>query len=96
MWLLRQAVQRGLVGAATFVVDRGAIGRPLGLPGDGLHALLTFRPRGLMVRSGARRLNRRWWRLHRRALIRVRAQAPCRMARRLRWRHRGRDAFGQA
>jgi hypothetical protein len=38
--LLHQAVQRGLLGAVTLVVDRGAIGRPVGLPTDGLHALL--------------------------------------------------------
>jgi hypothetical protein len=37
--LLHQAVQRGLLRAVTLVVDRGAIGRPLGLPADGLHAL---------------------------------------------------------
>ena len=29
--LLHQAVQRGLLGAVAFVVERGAIGRPLGL-----------------------------------------------------------------
>ena len=38
--LLHQAVQRGLLGAVTRVVDRGTIGRPVGLPTDGLHALL--------------------------------------------------------
>ena len=38
--LLHQAVQRGLLGAVAFVVERGAIGRPLGLPADGLHARL--------------------------------------------------------
>jgi hypothetical protein len=35
--LLHQAVQRGLFRAVALVVDRGAIGRPLGLPVDGLH-----------------------------------------------------------
>ncbi|HMO45435.1 MAG TPA: hypothetical protein PKB14_05395 [Rubrivivax sp.] len=35
--LLHQAIQRGLLGAMAFVVERGAIGRPLGLPADGLH-----------------------------------------------------------
>ena len=35
--LLHQAVQRGLLGAVALVLDRGAIGRPLGLPADGLH-----------------------------------------------------------
>jgi hypothetical protein len=35
--LLHQAVQRGLLGAMAFVVDRDAIRRPLGLPADGLH-----------------------------------------------------------
>jgi len=41
--LLHQAVQRGLLGPVTFVVDRGAIRRPdrrIGLPADGLHAML--------------------------------------------------------
>jgi hypothetical protein len=38
--LLHQAVQRGLLRAVALVVDRGAIGRPLGLPADGLHATL--------------------------------------------------------
>ena len=38
--LLHQAVQRGLFRAASLVVDRGAIRRPLGLPADGLHARL--------------------------------------------------------
>ncbi|HEY6356491.1 MAG TPA: hypothetical protein VIY30_18560 [Burkholderiaceae bacterium] len=41
--LLHQAVQRGLFGAVAFVVERGAIRRPLGLPADGLHDGL---PRG--------------------------------------------------
>jgi hypothetical protein len=35
--LLHQAVQRGLLGAVAFVVERGAIRRPLGLPANGLH-----------------------------------------------------------
>ena len=34
------AVQRGVCGAVALVVDRGAIRRPLGLPADGLHAML--------------------------------------------------------
>ena len=38
--LLHQTVQRGLLGAVTFAVDRGAIGRPPGLSADGLHARL--------------------------------------------------------
>ena len=38
--LLHQAVQRGLIRSMALVVDRGAIGRPLGLPADGLHARL--------------------------------------------------------
>ena len=41
--LLHQAVQRGVFGAVTLVVDRGAIGRPLGLLHRGLHALLMSR-----------------------------------------------------
>jgi hypothetical protein len=36
--LLHQAVQRGLLGAVAFVVDRGAIRRQFGLPADGSHA----------------------------------------------------------
>lgn len=47
--LLHQAVQRGLLGAARLIVNSGASGRRLGPPGDGLHALLTFRPLGFMV-----------------------------------------------
>ena len=38
--LLNQAVQRGLFGAVSLIVQRGAIGRPLpctGLPAVGLH-----------------------------------------------------------
>jgi len=35
--LLYQAVQRGLLGAVALVVDRGAIGRPLGLLRRGSH-----------------------------------------------------------
>ena len=38
--LLHQALQRALLGAVAFVVERGAIGRPLGLSADGLHARL--------------------------------------------------------
>ena len=38
--LLHKAVQRGLFRAVAFVVDRGAVRRPLGLPADGLHARL--------------------------------------------------------
>ena len=38
--LLHQAVQRGLLGAVTLVVERAANGRPVGLPTGGLHALL--------------------------------------------------------
>jgi len=34
--LLHQAVQRGLLGAVAFVVERGAIGRPLGVLSRGL------------------------------------------------------------
>ena len=39
--LLYQAVQRGLRWAVALVVNRDAIRRPLGLPADGLHAMLT-------------------------------------------------------
>ena len=35
--LLYQPLQVGLLGAVAFVVERGAIGLPLGLPADGLH-----------------------------------------------------------
>ena len=38
--LLYEAVQRGLRWAVALVVNRGAIRRPLGLPADGLHAML--------------------------------------------------------
>ena len=38
--LLHQAVKRGLLGAVAFVVERGAIRRPLGLPADGLRDAL--------------------------------------------------------
>jgi hypothetical protein len=38
--LLNQAVQRGLLRSVALVVERGAIGRPLGLPAYGLHARL--------------------------------------------------------
>ena len=41
LWL-DQAVQRGLLRAVAFVVNRGAIRCPLGLPVDGLHAWLTM------------------------------------------------------
>ena len=37
---LQQAVQRGLLGTVALVVNRRAIGRPMGLPTVGLHALL--------------------------------------------------------
>ncbi len=35
--LPHQAIQRGLPGAAAFVVERDPIRRPLELPADGLH-----------------------------------------------------------
>jgi hypothetical protein len=38
--LLHQAVQRGLLRSVALVVDRGAIGRPLGLLSRGLHVRL--------------------------------------------------------
>lgn len=38
--LLHQAVQRGLPGAVVLVVDRAAVGRPLGQAADGMHARL--------------------------------------------------------
>ena len=38
--LLHQAVQRGLLWAVALAVDRDAIGRPLGLPANGLQAWL--------------------------------------------------------
>ena len=38
--LLHQVVQRALFRAMTLVVNREAIGRPLRLPADGLHARL--------------------------------------------------------
>jgi hypothetical protein len=41
--LLHQAVQRGLLGAVAFVVDRGAIGSPLGLLRRGSHDGLPAR-----------------------------------------------------
>lgn len=41
--LLHRAVQGSLLGAVTFVVDRGAIRRPVGLLTDGVHALFTSR-----------------------------------------------------
>ena len=51
--LLHQAVQRGLLGAVALVVDRGATLRPMGLPTDGLHALLTSRLWLFTVSDGA-------------------------------------------
>ncbi len=39
VWL-NKVVQRGLLGAVALAVDRGYIGRPLGLPADGLHEVL--------------------------------------------------------
>ena len=48
--LLRQAIQRRLLGAMAFVVEWRAIVRPLGLPADGLHDGL---PRRLAPRSQA-------------------------------------------
>ena len=36
--LLHQAVLRDPLGAVAFAVARGGIGRPLGLPVDGVHA----------------------------------------------------------
>ena len=38
--LLHEAVQRSLFSAVAFVVDRGSMLRPLGLPAAGLHARL--------------------------------------------------------
>jgi hypothetical protein len=38
--LLHQALPRGLLGVVTFVVDRGAVRRPLGLPAEGWRARL--------------------------------------------------------
>jgi hypothetical protein len=40
--LLRQAVQRGLLRAMALVLERGAIGRLLGLPANGLHVELPW------------------------------------------------------
>jgi hypothetical protein len=40
---LHHAVQRGLLGSVAFVVDRGAIGSPLGLLRRGLHDGLPVR-----------------------------------------------------
>ena len=51
--LLHRAVQRGLLGKVALVVDRGAIQRPVGLPTDGLHALLTTRLWCRTVSGGA-------------------------------------------
>jgi hypothetical protein len=41
--LLHQAVKRGLLGAVAFVVERGAIGSPLGLLRRGSHDGLPVR-----------------------------------------------------
>ena len=41
--LLYQAVQGGLLGTMAFVVERGAIRCPLGLPANGLHDGLPVR-----------------------------------------------------
>ena len=38
--LLHQAVHSGLIWAVSLVEERRAIGRPLGLPADGVHARL--------------------------------------------------------
>jgi hypothetical protein len=38
--LLHQSAERGLLEAVALAVERGAIGRPLGLPADGLHVSL--------------------------------------------------------
>ena len=59
--LLHKAVQRGLLGPVAFVVDRGAIGRPVGLPTDGLHALLTSRLWWFTVSDGAAPRQRTEW-----------------------------------
>jgi hypothetical protein len=53
--LLHKAVQRGLLGAVALVVDRGAIRRPVGLPTDGLHALLMSKLWCFTVSSQAAR-----------------------------------------
>jgi hypothetical protein len=45
---LHQAVKSGLLGAVMLAMKRGAIRRPMGLPGNGVHALLAFRPWGAM------------------------------------------------
>jgi hypothetical protein len=46
--LLRQAVQRGLVGAVALIVQRGAIGHLLGLPAGGARGRFRgVRPHGL-------------------------------------------------
>jgi hypothetical protein len=55
--LLHQVVQSGLPSAVSLVVDRGAIGRPLGLPEIGLHARFP-KWRARTVLSRALRLNR--------------------------------------
>ncbi len=68
--LLDKAVQRGLLGAVTFVVDRGAVARPVGLLRRGLHAVLPrLCPR--TVSSRAQRRNRPEGRLPLGAYFRV-------------------------
>ena len=59
--LLHQAVKRGLLGAVALVVNRGAIGRPVGLPTDGLHALLTSSLWWFTVSDGAAPRHRTEW-----------------------------------
>jgi len=50
--LLHQAVQRSLFGAVAFIVERGAIRCPLGLPADGLRARLpSLEPRTVSGRA---------------------------------------------
>ena len=71
--LLHQAVQRGLLGAVALIVDRGAIWRPVGLPTDGLHALLRSRLWWFTVSDGAVRRHRAEWGLPCDADLRARA-----------------------
>ena len=59
--LLHQAVKRGLLGAVALAVNRGAIGRPVGLPTDGFHALLTSRLWWFTVSDGAAPRHRTEW-----------------------------------
>ena len=59
--LLHQAVQRGLLGTVALVLDRRAIRRPVGLPTDGLHALLTSRLWWFTVSDGAAPRHRTEW-----------------------------------